>query len=104
MFGKLVFKEKRAKILLYMRSLQQPCTTTSISKACDTTYVHTTNFINECIKLGLISNEKHGKLKELKLTEKGIQLADLLTKIESLYVNPNSEQDIQKAKNMDNAK
>jgi len=88
MFGRLILKEKQARLILFMRSSQQPCTTTKLSKECNITYVHATNFINECTKLGLVSIEKHGKLKMLKLTDKGAQLADLVMKIDGLIYNP----------------
>ncbi|MGC8572010.1 MAG: hypothetical protein ACP5RI_02255 [Candidatus Micrarchaeia archaeon] len=56
----------------------------TISKNCGISYVHTINFINKCAKLGLIENTKHGRIKEIKLTDKGVQLTELVSKINSI--------------------
>ncbi|MCL5430605.1 MAG: hypothetical protein M1504_04000 [Candidatus Marsarchaeota archaeon] len=80
----IIFKQKQAKILMAMRSTQQPWYISTLAKACDTTYVHTTNFINKCESLGLVTNVKHGRIKEIKLTDKGAQVADKLLDINNL--------------------
>jgi predicted transcriptional regulator len=78
---KILFKEKQTSILLSLRNNQQPWRISSLSKACGTTYVHTSNFIKKCEKMGITSNEKHGKIKEIKLTDKGMQIANMLSSI-----------------------
>lgn len=75
----ILFKDKQARIILLLKNNQQPWYLSTLSKACDTTYVHTSNFIKTCESLGITTNEKHGKIKEIKLTERGMQLAELLS-------------------------
>lgn len=74
-------KDKQARIILALKNTQQPWYLSSLAKACNITYVHTTNTIKVFESLGLTTNEKHGKIKEIKLTERGAQLATLLEKI-----------------------
>jgi predicted transcriptional regulator len=82
--GKIILKDKQARILLSLRNNQQPWHITTLAQACGTTYVHACNFIKECESLGLTSNEKHGKIKEIKLTEKGMKVADSISNIYSI--------------------
>lgn len=79
--SEILFKEKQTKILLALRNSQQPWYLTTLASACGTTYVHTSNFIKKCEEMGITSKEKHGKIKEIKLTEKGLQIANLLSNI-----------------------
>ncbi len=81
MAGTIILKEKQAKILLSLKNTQQPWRIGSLSVACGTTYVHTHNFIKMCTESGLTSIEKHGKIKEIKLTEKGAQVAEMISGI-----------------------
>ena len=79
MKGLLLFKDKHLKILLALRDTSQGWHITSLAKASNTTYVHTCNFLVACEQLGITSSEKHGKIKLIKLTEKGIKLAEMLS-------------------------
>ena len=64
-----------------MRNTQQPWRIASIAKVCETTYVHTHNFIKSCESIGIVSVEKHGKIKDVKLTEKGAKVAEMIAGI-----------------------
>jgi len=77
----ILLKEKQARILVALRSGQIPWHITTLAQECGSTYVHVCNFINVCEKLGIVKNEKHGKTKDIKLTEKGAQLADMVAGI-----------------------
>ena len=87
MKGLLLFKDKHLKILLALRDTSQSWHITSLAKASNTTYVHTCNFLVACEQLGITNSEKHGKIKLIKLTAKGIKLADMLS---SAYAMMNS--------------
>ncbi len=76
--GVILLKDKQARIFLLLKNVQQPWYLATLAKASDSTYVHTSNFIKKCEQMGLTANEKHGKIKEIKLTEKGMRLADAL--------------------------
>jgi predicted transcriptional regulator len=78
MKGPILFKDKQVKILLLLKNTQQPWHITTLAAASGTTYVHTHNFLKACATLGIASIDKHGKLKEVRLTEKGSQIADAL--------------------------
>ncbi len=75
-FGPLLFKEKQAKILLAMLGNQQSWYITNLAKITDTTYVHTSRFLKKCEEAGIVVSEKHGKIKGVKLTEKGAEVAN----------------------------
>lgn len=81
MAGNIIFREKQARILLLLKSTAQPWNITTIAKASGTTYVHACNFMKSCEQLGIVTHEKHGKIKEIKLTEKGVQVAEMVSNI-----------------------
>jgi predicted transcriptional regulator len=87
----IIFKQKQTKILLILKDTSQNWYISNIAKASGTTYVHTCNFLTECENLGITFSEKHGKLKIIKLTDRGLRLADLITTINSL-VNMQEQQ------------
>lgn len=80
----LFLKDKQAKILITLRNVQQPWYISTLAKASDSTYVHASKFLSSCEKMGLVKNEKHGKIKEIKLTERGMQLAETLASVYSI--------------------
>ncbi len=82
--NQLLIKEKQASILIALKESQQEWYISTIAKKTQTTYVHVHRFISECEKLGILSIEKHGKLKIVKLTEKGDKVADSLKNIYAL--------------------
>ena len=77
----ILLKEKQANILVALMDASQSWYISSLAKAANTTYVHACNFLVECEKLGLTSSEKHGKIKTIKLTEKGKDVAERLVDI-----------------------
>lgn len=80
-FGQILIKDKQAKILICLKDSTQNWYISSLAKVANTTYVHTCNFLINCEKLGITKSEKHGKIKTIKLTEKGMQIADSLSNI-----------------------
>lgn len=83
-------KDKQAMILVSLKEGKQPWHISSLSKACNTTYVHTSNFIKKCERMGIVQNERHGKTKEIKLTEKGAKLAEMLSGVYAMINQVNN--------------
>ncbi len=79
--NQLLIKGKQASILMALKESQQEWYISTIAKKTQTTYVHAHKFISECEKAGILSIEKHGKLKIVKLTEKGNRIAESLKEI-----------------------
>jgi len=94
----IILKQKQASILLALRDTSQNWYISSIAKATNTTYVHACNFLAVCERLGITSSEKHGKLKLIKLTEKGIRLADMVININTIIIQEQQKQPEQPSK------
>lgn len=84
----MLLRGKQAGILLALRDVSQAWYVSSLAKAAGTTYVHACNFINRCEDLGVVNCEKHGKLKVVKLTDKGARITEMLYRINSLVSTP----------------
>ncbi len=80
----IILRGKQTRILVALRDTNQAWYVSSLAKAAGTTYVHACNFINVCEELGIVNCEKHGKLKVVKLTEKGAKMAEMISGISAL--------------------
>lgn len=80
-FGNLLLREKQARMLLALKDQSQNWYISSVAKAAGTTYVHACNFLIDCERLGIIKSEKHGRIKNIKLTDRGAQIADSISSI-----------------------
>ncbi len=69
---------KQLKILLLLKNKTRDWYLADLAKGSDSTYVHTHNFLKGCEALGITTSEKHGKLKVIKLTEKGEAIVENL--------------------------
>jgi predicted transcriptional regulator len=78
MMENILFKDKQLRMLLILKDSSQSWHLSSLAQHASSTYVHACNFVNACESLGIASSEKHGKIKTVKLTEKGYKLAELL--------------------------
>lgn len=81
-------REKQARMLLALRDASQSWYISSVAKAAGTTYVNACNFLSNCERLGLVSSEKHGKIKNVRLTERGQQVAE---HVSGIYASTNPE-------------
>lgn len=79
----LLLMDKQARMLVALRDQTQSWYISSLAKATGTTYVHACNFLIECERLGMVESERHGKIKTIRLTEKGAQIAALVSDIYS---------------------
>ena len=87
--GTLLFKDKQIGIILALSDKGQEWNITSLARAANATYVHTSKFVARCEGLGLIQVVKHGKIKALSLTEKGSEIAGNISRIvEKLAIKP----------------
>ncbi|MGI0100654.1 MAG: hypothetical protein ACREBH_02970 [Candidatus Micrarchaeaceae archaeon] len=91
MESNILFKQKQTRILLMLKDTSQNWYISNLAKTSGTTYVHTCNFIAKCEAHGITSSERHGKLKLIKLTDRGAKIADMIAAISSM-VNSASEQ------------
>ena len=82
--GSILLKDKQAKLLLAINDAPQDVSISSLAKATGTTYVHASTFLSSCETRGIVRNEKHGKAKIYRLTEKGKKIADHLSEIYAL--------------------
>ena len=87
-YANIIFKDKQARIMMSLRSAGQEWYISSLAKASNTTYVHTCNFISACEGLGLTVSEKHGKIKVIRLTDRGTQIADMIAGIYNIISAP----------------
>ena len=90
MSGGILLREKQAKIILLLKS-GQDTSISGIARATGTTYVHVSNFLSECEKLGIISSERHGRSKSIRLSEKGLKLAELVSAVSSYTEIPKEQ-------------
>ncbi len=92
MNNNIILKQKQTKILIALRDTSQNWYISTLAKASSTTYVHACNFLATCEMMGITASEKHGKLKIIKLTERGMKLADLIMNINSLITVQQEQQ------------
>src|SRR5271157_5240409 len=78
MMDNILFKDKQLRMLLILKDSTQNWYLSTLAQRASATYVHACNFVNACESLGIATSEKHGKIKTVKLTDKGYKLAELL--------------------------
>ncbi len=69
------FREKPAMMMVTLLNAQQEQYASSLAKQVDCTYSHIVKILNEMQKADLITFQKEGRLKVLKLTKKGEEIA-----------------------------
>ena len=69
------FREKPAMMLVHLLNATNEIYASSLAKVVDCTYSHVVKILQEMQKAGLIVFEKQGRLKILKLTKKGEEIA-----------------------------
>jgi len=74
--ARLFFRSKPTQLLLSLRT--GPKYATILSKEIDCTYSHTMKLLNNFERLGLVEFEKKGRIKMIKLTSKGEEIAKSL--------------------------
>jgi predicted transcriptional regulator len=69
------FREKPAMMMITLLNAQSEQYASSLAKQVDCTYSHIVKILNEMQKADLITFQKEGRLKVLKLTKKGEDIA-----------------------------
>jgi Mn-dependent DtxR family transcriptional regulator len=77
----VLFREKPAMMLVEMRNSKNEIYASNLAKAIDCTYSHVVKILQEMQRDGLVEFDKQGRLKLLKLTKKGEEVAESITKI-----------------------
>ena len=94
--GVIILKDKQARIILSLKSNDREWYISSLAKATGTTYVHACNFLTACDSMGITASERRGKLKVVKLTEKGSKIADLIDSMYGMMAQQKKEQEPEK--------
>ena len=77
----LFLREKPVKIFLGLKTAKDDVYTTILSKQADCTYSHTVKILNSLHRLGLVEFNKSGRIKTVKLTQDGWDVANNLDAI-----------------------
>jgi len=77
----LIFRKKPLCIFLQLKDTSKEWYASNLASACSTTYVHTVKLLKELRKSELITVEPKGRMKKIKLTDKGLQLATSLSEL-----------------------
>lgn len=73
--NRLFLREKPANMLIAIKNNKDPVYATQVSKAVDCTYSHTVKILDAFKKLNLVEFEKMGRVKVIRLTEDGLEIA-----------------------------
>ncbi|MCL4387697.1 hypothetical protein M1567_00915 [Candidatus Marsarchaeota archaeon] len=60
----------------------------TLAKESQSTYVHACNFLLSCESLGIVESKRHGRMKSIKLTDRGMQIARMVSEIIRLATMP----------------
>ena len=78
------FREKPAMMLVSLKNSKNEIYASSLAKLIDCTYSHVVKILQEMEKADLVKFEKDGRLKLLRLTKKGEQVADNIDQIRTV--------------------
>jgi predicted transcriptional regulator len=74
----ILLRKKPLCIFLQLKDTSKEWYASNLATGCGATYVHTTKLLKEFKKLNLVTLEVKGRVKKVKLTDKGMQLATAL--------------------------
>lgn len=78
------FRRKPALMLVALKKLSRARYGSLLAKEVDCTYSHAVKILQALEKLGLVVFEKKGRMKLIKLTKKGTEVADNIENIKKL--------------------
>lgn len=78
------FRKKPALILVALRRSGKNRYGSVLAKEVDCTYSHAVKILQEMERAKLVSFEKHGRIKDIKLTDQGNKVAEHIEKIKEL--------------------
>ena len=95
--GYELFLQKKPKnILVYIKKENKPLYTSIIAREVNTTYAHTLNVLKKLEKLKLVSFKDSGRIKLVKLTELGDEVAKAMINMIDLLKLAEMENELQK--------
>jgi len=77
----IFFRRKPALMLVALRKVARARYGSLLAKEVDCTYSHAVKILQNLEKLGLVSFEKKGRIKLIKLTKRGEEVADCIEQI-----------------------
>jgi predicted transcriptional regulator len=80
----LFFRRKPAMMLIALKKVSRAKYGSQLAKEVDCTYSHAVKILQTLEELSLVSFEKKGRIKIIKLTKKGLDVADSIEKIKTL--------------------
>jgi DNA-binding MarR family transcriptional regulator len=82
----LFFRRKPAMMLLALKKVSRPKYGSVLAKEVDCTYSHAVKILQILEEIGLVSFEKDGRVKIIKLTKKGRDVADAIGAIKKIVI------------------
>lgn len=79
------FRKKPALILIALRKNARARYGSLLAKEVDCTYSHAVKILQSLEKFGLVAFEKKGRIKLIKLTNKGVDVAESIQKIKDVF-------------------
>ena len=80
----IFFRRKPALMLVALKKLSKARYGSILAKEVDCTYSHAVKILQILEKLGLVTFEKQGRIKLIRLTKKGTEIADHIDDIRKL--------------------
>jgi predicted transcriptional regulator len=80
----LFFRRKPAMMLIALKKVSRAKYGSQLAKEVDCTYSHAVKILQNLEKIGLVSFEKKGRIKIIKLTKRGTDVADNIESIRKL--------------------
>lgn len=80
----VIFREKPAMMLVCLYKSKSEVYASSLAKEIDCTYSHVIKLLQQMEKAGLLNCDKQGRLKLLRLTKKGNDVAEYIEKLANM--------------------
>lgn len=80
-----LFQEKPVKAILALKKADKPLYAAVISKEIDSTYAHTLNVLSALKELKLVNFQENGRIKQVFLTEVGLEIARIIEDLSELF-------------------
>jgi predicted transcriptional regulator len=80
----LFARPKPCRIMMLLRDSENPLHLSRLAKNSDTTYVYVTKLVTHLQKEGIVSVEPKGKKRMVKLTEKGMKVANAIHDLKNI--------------------
>ncbi len=80
-----LFQEKPVKAILALKKADKPLYAAIISKEIDSTYAHTLKVLSVLKELKLVSFQEEGRIKQVFLTEVGLEVAKEIESLSELF-------------------